>query len=190
MRHCLPTNAPRWGSALAAVLAAFVFALPSGGTASAQGLTEAQLRVRFLLNFTRFTEWPEKTFPSASAPLNLCVLGFGDPFEGALNDLQGAVAGGRKIVVHTSIAPEQAGDCNVLYVPDGELRRVSIAREVIAKQAVLIVGESEGVFERGGMIALRMVDRHLTFVVKLSAARKVVINFSPQMLHAAEEVLP
>lgn len=175
-----------FGAALGATLG---IALAPLGRLQSQELGEGQLRARFVLNFLRFTEWPPKAFAATTAPVQMCILGLGDPFQGALNGLSGATAAGRPIVVRSSIAPEDAGACHLLYVPDSELRRVVGAREAIGTRAVLIVGESEAVLDRGGMIALRSIGRRLEFVVNLAAARRAELNFSPQMLHAAAQVL-
>jgi hypothetical protein len=176
-----------WRRTAAALLCALAAALPAA--ASAQALTEAQLRVRFLVNFLRFTEWPAAPTLDPGAPMGLCVLGAGDPLEGALAQLQDAAVGSRKVVARSGVDPTQAGDCQLLYVPDGELHRLAAARESIGRRPVLIVGESEAVLDRGGMIALRITERHLSFVVNLAPARRVGLGFSPQMLHAAAEVL-
>jgi hypothetical protein len=158
--------------------------------ARAQALSDAQLRVRFLLNFLRFTEWPAATLHGAGAPLTLCVLGSADPFGGALAELRDATAAARRIELRPGIGADQAGECQLLYVPDAELRRMAGAREAIGRLPVLVVGESEAVLDRGGMIGLRSVDRRLAFVVALEPARRASLTFAPQMLHAAAEVLP
>lgn len=184
------STAWRWWHRLATALAALSLLLPAGQSARAQTLTEGQLRARFLLNFLRFTEWPGAASGAQGTPVELCVLGIGDPFDGALGELQGAMAAGRKIRVRGHTGAEQTADCDLLYVPDNELRRMAAAREAIGKRPVLIVGESEAVLDRGGMIALRNVDRRLAFVVNLGPARRASLSFAPQMLHAAAEVLP
>jgi hypothetical protein len=188
--HRRPRASPRWRRVLA--LAACVLVMVQAGAlpARAQTLSDAQLRVRFLLNFLRFTDWPAAAFRGANAPLTLCVLGTADPFNGALADLRDTTAAGRRIEVRPGIVPDQAAECQLLYVPDGELRRMAGAREAIGRRPVLIVGESEAVLDRGGMIGLRSVERRLAFVVALEPARRVSLSFAPQMLHAAAEVLP
>jgi len=175
------------GPALALALAALA---GRGAHAEPPQLSETQLRARFVLNFVRFTEWPDRTFSTPDAELTVCVLGSADAFDGALSPLRGATAGAHRVAVRTGVLPEQAGDCQLLFVPDAELRRLQSAREALGRRPVLIVGESDAVLDRGGMIALRTVDRHLSFVVKLGAARETALNFSPQMLRAAAEVLP
>jgi hypothetical protein len=180
---------PRLAKAVLSFVVLTVGVLPCSAS-QAQHLSEVQLRARFLLNFLRFTEWPEGAYSTSTSALHLCVLGSGDPLEGALAEIQGTSVGGRKVSVQDHVAADQASDCHLLYVPDSELARIPSARESIGKRAVLIVGESEAVLDRGGMIALRTVDRHLAFVVKLGTARRADLEFSPQMLRAAAEVLP
>lgn len=187
-RHALraaPTKRPVIRAAARALIAGV---LAVSGVAHAQVLSDAQLRARFLVNFLRFTQWPDTA--SASAPLTVCVLGLDDPFAGALAEIQGALVAGRRVVVREHLGPEQAATCSLLYVPDAELRRLADAREAIGRRSVLVVGESEAVLDRGGMIALRSVDRHLAFVVKIAPARRAALEFAPQMLHAAAEVMP
>lgn len=166
---------------------------PSPGSPNGVGayvLTDAQLQARFVLNFVRFTVWPPRTFASTALPLSLCVLGGGDAYPGAFVDLNGASAGGHRIELRNIAAPEQAAGCHLLFVPDTELAHLAAAREAIGRRATLIVGESEAALDRGAMIALRLVDHHLGFVVKVGVARSCHLNFSPQMLHAAAEVIP
>jgi hypothetical protein len=156
----------------------------------AQKFSDAQLRVNFLLNFMRFTTWPPAPPGSADKALELCVLSLGDPFEGALASIDGEQAAGHRISVRNQIRAAQAGTCSLLYVPDASLPRLADARDAIGSRPVLIVGESETILDRGGMIGLRGLDRRLSFVVNLGVARRAGLNFAPQMLHAAAEVLP
>lgn len=182
-------GARRWRRCAWALAGALALAALASG-ALAQTLTEAQLRARFLVNFLRFTEWPAATLASSDAPLDLCVLGVNDPIESALAELPGSTAAGHRIRVHSHVRAEQAGGCHLLYVPDSELHRLAGAREAIAERPVLIVGESEAVLDRGGMIALRGIDRRLGFVVHLSPVRRASLSIAPQMLNAAIEVQP
>ncbi len=179
------------GAGAVALLAALLFSLALASTvAYAQNLSDAQLRARFILNFLRFTEWPVKTFTADSDPLGVCILGIGDPFDGALAEFQSTQASGHRIDVRTHVVANQTGRCHLVYVPDAELAHLGAVRDAIGARPVLIVGESEAILDRGGMIALRASGGRLAFVVKLAAARRVDLNFAPQMLHAAAEVLP
>jgi len=180
----------RWTRRAAAVLALLVTGLFIDIRCQAQTLTDEQLRARFLLNFARFTDWPDRVFDSADTPLILCVLGAADSLDGTLQALEGAAAGMHRVAVRTGVTSDHVAECQMLFAPDNELGRLAPARQAIGGHAVLIVGESDAALALGAMIALRKEDRHLGFVVKVGAARDCDLKFSPQLLTAATEVLP
>ena len=197
MRAALPPA--RWQGLLPSVLALCLLLSPLATTpgqaaSTAPALGEAQLRARFILNFLRFTDWPVRVPEGSTDPVattvQLCVLSAHDPFDGALGELQGVVASGRRIQVRGLVEVEQLAGCNALYVPDSDLRRLPAAREAAGHAPLLIIGESEQALDRGALIGMRMVERHLGFVVRIGAMRRMNLNFSPQMLNAAAEVLP
>src|SRR5579883_1484108 len=65
----------------------------------AQGPTEYDVKAAFLLNFTKFIEWPESAFESASAPFRICIAGE-DPFGDALDKMmQGESVGRHRLEV-------------------------------------------------------------------------------------------
>jgi len=167
---------------------------PATADTTSTALTEAQLRARFVLNFLRFTDWPSPSSENSSSPdgntVQVCVLGTYDPFEGALGELQGVVASGRHVLVRGTVALEQVAGCNALYVPDNNLRLLPAARLAAGADPLLIIGESELALDRGAHIGMRLVNRHLGFVVRMGAVRRMNLHFSPQMLNAAAEVLP
>ncbi|MGH9611632.1 MAG: YfiR family protein, partial [Bryobacteraceae bacterium] len=60
---------------------------------------EYQVKAAFLLNFTKFVEWPAAAFAASDSPIAICVLG-DDPFGGALDQIvEGEVVNGRKLVI-------------------------------------------------------------------------------------------
>lgn len=155
---------------------------------AAQDLSERQLRARFLMNFVRFAEWPAGTFANPSTPLQVCAMGALDPFDGALQEFRDMKIGERPVAIKSPVAASLAAGCHVLYVPDDELVRLPVARQAIGSTPALVVGESESVLDRGGMIGLRSLDRRLGFAVNLAAARRANIKLSTQMLKLAIEV--
>src|SRR5580704_16548614 len=67
--------------------------------ALAQPALEYEVKAAFLLNFTKFIEWPATAFADAESPFALCILGK-DPFGRVLDDIVGGeVVGARKLVV-------------------------------------------------------------------------------------------
>ena len=59
---------------------------PEGMAApSPNEVTVAKIRAAYLLNFIRFTAWPEETFESDSSPITVTVIGE-DTFGSILDD--------------------------------------------------------------------------------------------------------
>jgi hypothetical protein len=179
------------GLLFASTLALLALAPTGVRNAGAQSLTEEQLRARFLVNFLRFTKWPDAAFASPGAPVGLCILGGGNHsmFVSALAEFQGISVAGRKLAIRDDVDERQLADCHLLYVLDDSLPRLASARAAAGKHPLLIVGESEAVLDRGGMIALRDDNRHLAFVVRLEPAQRAGLRFESQMLNVAAEVL-
>ena len=63
--------------------------LPTGSGSGGISL-EYQVKAAYLLNFTRYVEWPPQSFTDPRAPVTICVLGR-DPFGSVLD----ATVGGR-----------------------------------------------------------------------------------------------
>src|ERR1700704_5980613 len=51
-----------------------------------EGPLEYQVKAAFLLNFTKFVEWPASAFASADSPIAICVWG-DDPFGKILDQI-------------------------------------------------------------------------------------------------------
>src|ERR1700733_13892466 len=86
----------RWLRNPAIVLALIAGVMPFSCRAADESL-EYQVKAAFLLNFTKFVEWPAMAFKSAESPISICILG-NDPFGSALDKVvAGEVVNGRKV---------------------------------------------------------------------------------------------
>src|ERR1700734_4210425 len=65
--------------------------------AAAERTLEYQVKAAFLLNFTKFIDWPPTAFADPQSPLAICILG-ADPFGRVLDAIaQGETANGRNV---------------------------------------------------------------------------------------------
>ena len=142
---------------------------------------EYEVKAAFLLNFTRFIEWPPADRP-ADAPFGLCVLGE-DPFGTVLDQLvEGERVDGRRLVVRR--VREASNSCDVLFFPKSESSRgLSEMR-----QGVLTVGESEDFLRQGGMISFIVENRRVRFDINLRAASRAGLQISSKLLNVARKV--
>jgi hypothetical protein len=75
---------------------------------------EYHVKAAFLLNFTKFVEWPASSFSSPETPITICILG-NDPFGPVLDQMiEGETASGRRLAVVRVRLPVPPA-CRVLF---------------------------------------------------------------------------
>ena len=147
---------------------------------------EYQVKAAFLLNFTKFIEWPPNAFDDGRSPIAICLFG-DDPFDGALNQLvEGEVVNGRKVVVQKIRRAPAAKSCQVLFVGKGEKETPKILSGL--GPGVLTVGEGEGFLRDGGMITFVLENHRVRFEINQGAASNAELNMSPRLLNVAKTV--
>jgi uncharacterized protein DUF4154 len=165
----------------------FVFAIPVGASPSAQAPTiEYDVKAAFLLNFTRFVEWP----PAARSghAFGLCTLE-PDPFG---NRLESAAAGevwdGLPIAVRR-ISTLRTGECHLLYVPAASMPAFRTMQREVSAQSILTVGDSRDFLERGGMIQFLVESNRVRFSINTRNTQAVGLKVGSRLLRLAKDVV-
>ena len=175
-------GAGRWLRVLAAMLC-LVFAIPSR---AADESLEYQVKSAFLLNFTKFIEWPSAAFEVPDSPIAICILGE-DPFGATLDQIvAGEVVDNRKIAVVRIKRPPAPKACQVLFLgrPEKEVAGLLPSLET----GVLTVGEGESFLRDGGMIAFIVENRRVRFSANQTAAESAGLKISARLLTVARSV--
>jgi hypothetical protein len=169
------------------VLTALSVAGPLAPDCRAEDLSlEYQVKAAFLLNFTRFIEWPATAFADAGSPFTMCVLGK-DPFARALDDvIEGETAGGRKLSIRRINEPPAPRACQIVFIDAGDkdLRKIISA----LGPGVLTVGEGAGFVREGGIIGFVIDNRRVRFDINQSAADRAELKLSSKLLSVARAV--
>jgi len=151
----------------------------------AQPPGEYQVKAAFLLNFTRFVEWPPGAFESTASAFVICILG-DDPFGNVLDQVvEGESVGGHRVAVRRIRRPKTAG-CHILFIPAGEKDTGATVGSL--ETGVLTVGEGAGFLKEGGIIAFVLQERRVRFDVNLRAAAKASLGINARMLAVARSV--
>lgn len=162
----------------------------------AQGASkEASLRVAFVYNFIKFTEWPNQ---AGSASLRVCVLGADRDTKEALTPLNGQPVIAQKIdgrsVVKQAVElvflddPAstllQLKSCHVLYRP---ARATPIAIPDPLPVGVVLIADEPHPSEANVSVALRRSRAGtIEFSVSAAAVSLSGVNISSQMLKLAK----
>lgn len=145
------------------------------------------LKVGFILNFTKYTTWP-------TAALNgrdLLICGISEQsLSGKLGSLRGRRLLGREIQVLVPTRPAEWASCQVLFIAAEERHRLETVLRMLAQAPVLTVSDAPGFTEEGGMIGLKPRAGRLRFEVNQDAARRAGLVLSSQLLKLADAVRP
>lgn len=180
-------SARRLRAALQGVVPRFIFGLTLlhsplfGEPATVSASLEYQVKAAFLLNFTKFVEWPPGAFAVPDAPLRICIVG-SDPFGRAIDQIvEGESVRGHKIVVQR-IRTDRERSCQVIYFSNGTAASGSVT------PAILTVGEGEEFLRQGGMIGFVIDNRRVRFDINLKAATDAGLKLSSKLLSVARSV--
>lgn len=145
---------------------------------------EYRVKAAFLLNFTKFVEWPPAELPDSNL-FGICILG-DDPFGSALDRMiEGETVNGRKLAVLRTL-PNSPKACQVVFVSKSEKDYPQVLAGF--KRGVLTVGEEDAFLHGGGMIAFVVDNRRVRFDVDLSRASKGGLKISSKLLNVARSV--
>jgi hypothetical protein len=175
------------------VLALRVIALLAalGASASAQATApskEYQVKAAFLFNFAQFVDWPVSAFAQEDAPLMICVLG-DDPFGPYLDELvRGEQVNSRRLSVQRLRKPEDARQCQVLFVSRSGSGSLDRALALGKGMDALTVSDADGFAERGGIIQLTTESGKIRLKINVSAAKASNLVISSKLLRSAEIV--
>jgi len=175
---------------IARSLGAFVVLLfvPLATASQSSVPTEYRIKANFLAMVPSFIDWPEDAFPSAQAPILVCVLG---EFSFGINlarAVQGATSHGRRVEVQPKHKDQELRSCHVLFVSRSETKRYEKVLQAVQGADVLTVGETPDFLKAGGALSFSFERETLQFEVNLLAANSAHLKISSRLLALARQV--
>lgn len=149
--------------------------------------TEDKIKAAFVFNFIKFVSWPDKTFDSADAPIQLCVWGT-NALEGALESLRSKTAKNRKIqVLYTQKAGDALG-CHLLFIARHNATTLRDIIDQTSEKNILTISDIKGFAQSGGIIGLFRSEDQMRFAINVDAARRSGLRITSQLLKLAKIV--
>ena len=173
---------------LMALLGLAACLLRSAGSGADLSLTEYQVKSLFLLNFTKYVDWPAGAFADTNAPVTIGVYGenrFGDDLRKAV---AGKTAGGRGIALRQIEKTEDLGKCHILFISSSEKKRMAEILSQVKSLPVLTVGETDQFIDQGGIINFTMKENKVRLEINLQSAREANLQVSSKLLSVADSV--
>lgn len=167
----------------------------SAGRLSAQSEDNAEanreyaIKAAYLYQFGRYVQWPAKAFPNPQAPFVIGVLA-DDPVVTILNQIaQEKKIDGRPIQIRRFSPSGNLQGCHILYLsaslsPETQVEAIRRA----LGHGMLLVGDSDGLLERGGMIQFVIEDNKVRVNIALKTAKREGLTISAKLLQVAHVV--
>ena len=170
------------------VLFSLIMETKQGACGDSASLTEYQVKALFLLNFTKYVDWPPGSFAEPNTPIIIGLYGehkFGDALQKAV---EGKLVSGRRIILQPIEKDEDLGKCHILFISDSERKRAAEILDQLRKLPVLTVGESPQFIELGGVINFVKKEGKVRLEINLLAARQANLDISSKLLSVADVV--
>ena len=151
-------------------------------------MTEYQVKALFLMNFTKYIDWPPVCFAGSNTPVIIGLYGenrLGDALKLAV---EGKTINGRRIVIQPIEKDDDLGKCHILFIGDSEKDHVSEILDKVKALPVLTVGESDQFMEQGGVIHFVKKKGKIRLEINLDAARQAKLEISSKLLSVADVV--
>lgn len=149
--------------------------------------TDYDVKAVYLYNFGRFVEWPAAAFAKSDL-FTICILG-DDPFGPALDaTLSSETIAGKGVAAKRISSPQEALNCQILFLSSAEETRLSKIIESLDRGAVLTVSDIPRFSQRGGMIQFIPEGKKVRFEVNLTAVQRAGLNLSSELLKVATTV--
>jgi hypothetical protein len=155
--------------------------------AGADAPLEYAVKAAYLPKFIPFITWPESTFVSPGAPVNICVLG-ADPFGGKLDQEAGSLrAGERPVAVRHLAEPDPEASCQLLFMGSGTDPAV-VEGTLDAMKGKPVVTVTDSGLKAHGVISFLIDANHVRFDIDDAAAAQSGLVISSKLLGLAHAV--
>jgi hypothetical protein len=150
---------------------------------------EYDVKAAFLLNFTRFVDWPRDAV-AGSDTFRVCVFRT-NPFGETLRaTLEGELWQGRPLTPVIVASTRELTSCQVLFLPRAEAESAEDVLAALDGHAVLTVGESSNFLQQGGIVNFVIERDRVRFEINTAASDASNLRVSSKLLRLARNVVP
>ncbi len=148
---------------------------------SAFAMDEYAVKSTWILNFTKFIEWPDSESKNAK---NICVIGKSE----ITNYSQLFKESSYNLVSEKNLS-NIPSNCRIVFIGESEVDRLDEILGVINSNLVFTIADSADFAKKGVMINFVVDENKIKFVVNNNAIKKAKIHVDPSLLEIALKVI-
>jgi hypothetical protein len=194
----------RISRSLAVVLVLFGCLLASEVHPSAQSgqYKEYEVKAAFIYNFLKFVDWPKGKMADSDKQIIIGIIGE-NPFGSAADVFKNKKVEDHDVAVKyfegleqikkmsekdRAANEESLKNCHLLFICQSEQKLVREITDIVGKNGVLTVGDTEEFAKSGVAINFFMEDNKIRFIINLAAVEKTGLKIRSQLLRLAKKV--
>jgi hypothetical protein len=174
--RCLPIGA--------AVLCLAV--VPVGAAHTADSYSEAAVKAAYLYRFAGYVDWPDEA--SSTEPFTIAVLGSPTVARELKGLLPNHYVNNRPAQVREVTGVRDLGRPQILFVGSGYAGALRIMMPAVGREPMLLVTDEDDGLNQGSVLNFVTVDRRVRFEVSLTAADRLRLKISSELLAVAVRV--
>ena len=162
----------------------FLWLILSAFLLQAEEVDEYSLKAALVMNFARFTDWPEGTF-TPDSHFNLCLIASDGVIESFEPLSKKKIQKHPIKLIHIHPTHISKKECHLLFVTTLNPHDVPLIFSSLEDLPILTVSDITGFIKSGGIIQLETVDDKITFRVGLKMAKQKKLHMSALLLRHA-----
>lgn len=178
----LANNSLRPAAVPIILMAALALSPPIG--AQRGEYSEYQVKAAFLINFAKFTDWPEDALEKSDT-FKIGILG-NDPFGDEIDRVvRRQKLKDKSVEVLRSKSLDDLKECHILFISSSERRHQEEIIKEIRDLNILTVGETDQHARIGGIVRFKIQGGKVRFDINVKAAERANLKISSKLLGLA-----
>lgn len=176
------------GLALTWVGVATIAVVPSAQAASS-AVAQQSVYAAFVVNITRFIQWPDSAFSGPDAPIVIGTFAR-DPINGELDGaVRGELVGTRPLRTIRIRSLDDLATCHLVYMAGSEPQKQAVLARIAGKP-ILSISDGDGFLDLGGHVRFVPRPPHTQLRIGLDNLRASGLQARAQLLRIAQAEAP
>jgi hypothetical protein len=156
--------------------------------------SKAQLTAAFIYQITKFTQWPEALFAANNQSFSICIMDQQEtPLYEYLSALENKSTQGRPIEVvllknKQALFERDGNTCEVLFAANEAWEELSGQEVSQLSQTTLLIGGSKVFLQKGGMLALIVIENKMKIFINSSSIGNTPIKLESRLKALAKSI--
>ncbi len=137
-----------------------------------------EIHAAMLYNFIKYVQWPNE---GETGDFVVGVIGDENVFNTLKSWYDGKAKGSKKYVIKKLSSPNEATDCQVVYIGKSKNRDFDVIKSSVTGKSILTITDGNGMGVKGSCINFKVIDGKLKFELNQAIVTGSNLKVSTQL---------